>query len=88
MRAPGRPACGPRVRAEREALGWSHADRGERLGKHLGIRHADPVRAGRALSELGLRLTYYPDRQVVQPTVSPQRGNVGKWLVSEGGARP
>ena len=40
--------------------------------------------AAEAYRQLGLRLTYYPDKKVVRAAAAPQLDNIGKWVVSEG----
>ena len=51
-------------------------------------RGADCETAAEAAQQLGLRLTYYPDKQIVRAVAAPQPHNIGKWLVSEGGLHP
>jgi site-specific DNA recombinase len=50
------------------------------------LRGAEPADVAGAYRKLGLRLTYHPGRNLVQATASPKPANIGKWLVSEGGA--
>ena len=45
---------------------------------------AEPDNTAEAYQELGLRLTYQPDRYVIRATARPKRDNLVKWLVSEG----
>jgi site-specific DNA recombinase len=52
------------------------------------LRDADSETAAEAYRQLGLRLTYYPDKQIVRAAAAPQPDNIGKWLVSEGGLEP
>ena len=47
------------------------------------LRGADSETAAEAYRQLGLRLTYYPDKQIVRAAAAPQPDNIGKWLVSE-----
>ena len=49
------------------------------------LRGAESETAAEAYRQLGLRLTYYPDKQIVRAAAAPQPDNIGKWLVSEGG---
>jgi hypothetical protein len=48
------------------------------------LRGAESEAAAEAYRQLGLRLTYYPDKQIVRAAAVPQPDNIGKWLVSEG----
>jgi site-specific DNA recombinase len=52
------------------------------------LRGAESEAAAEAYQQLGLRLTYYPDKQIVRAAAVPQPDNIGKWLVSEGGLEP
>jgi site-specific DNA recombinase len=52
------------------------------------LRDTESVTAAEAYRQLGLRLTYYPDKKVVRAAAAPQPDNIGKWLVSEGGLEP
>ena len=52
------------------------------------LRGAESETAAEAYRQLGLRLTYYPDKKVVRAATAPQPDNIGKWLVSEGGLEP
>jgi site-specific DNA recombinase len=52
------------------------------------LRGADSETAAEAYRQLGLRLTYYPDKQIVRAAAAPQPDNIGKWLVSEGRITP
>jgi hypothetical protein len=45
------------------------------------LRGAESEAAAEAYRQLGLRLTYYPDKKVVRAAAAPD--NIGKWLVSE-----
>ena len=49
------------------------------------LRGAESETTAEAYRQLGLRLTYYPDKKVVRAAAAPQPDNIGKWLVSEGG---
>jgi hypothetical protein len=52
------------------------------------LRDADPADIAPAYRKLGLRLTYYPGRNLVRATACPKATNIGKWSVSEGGLEP
>jgi hypothetical protein len=52
------------------------------------LRGAESETAAEACRQLGLRLTYHPDKQTVRAAAAPQPGNIGKWLVSEGRMHP
>ncbi len=52
------------------------------------LRGAESETVAEAYRLLGLRLTYYPDKQIVRAAAAPQPDNIGKWLVSEGGLEP
>ena len=52
------------------------------------LRDAEPAQMADAYRKLGVRLTYDPAGPVIRATASPQAGNIGKWLVSEGGLEP
>src|ERR1039457_1566559 len=47
-----------------------------------------PRRHGQDVPQLGLRLTYEPDKQIIRAAVRPQPDNLGKWLASEAQVKP
>src|ERR1039457_2040390 len=47
-----------------------------------------PRRHGQDVPQLGLRLTYEPDKQIIRAAVRPQPENLGKWLASEAQVNP
>jgi hypothetical protein len=52
------------------------------------LRGVESEAAAEPYRQLGLRLTYYPDKKVVRAAAAPQPDNIGKWSVSEGRIHP
>ena len=52
------------------------------------LRDTESETAAEVYRQLGLHLSYYPDKQIVRAAAAPQPDNIGKWLVSEGGPTP
>ena len=51
------------------------------------IRKADPGDKADLYQELGLKMTYYPQKQLVEARLMPDP-HMCKWFVSEGGLEP
>jgi site-specific DNA recombinase len=52
------------------------------------LHRAEPGDTASAYRQLGLRLTYHPEQQLVSAAACPKPRDIGNWFVSEGGLEP